>query len=115
MNAILHKHALAVADGLVKEGTSRQEAMDPSMIFTIADVIMNLVMMCKQNKNAQQLTSSVQNPNLIERVVVRNQIKNQLPGRAGVLYLQKMVNAFWRAGKEVTEHDVVELLDSIDY
>lgn len=94
----------------------KEAAFDPSMLFTIMDIIGNLVGMFKGcGKTAPQAIQSAKSPNFWEKQAVRRSVRQHLGGfKAMRREGENLVDAVLKTGGDLTVKDVEDLYKEVE-
>lgn len=102
-----------VVTGFTNSGGNTEAAFDPASILiwiSVAKELIGLLQSCKQAKDVPGLAK---NPNVFQRAVLRNTLKDKMGIKGFFRHGRASVDAFLKAGADLTADEVQDLYDEV--
>jgi hypothetical protein len=94
-------------------GGDKEAAFDPASILVWMQVAKELIAILQQCKQAKDVSKVAADPSVWERIKLRNVVKDALGTRGWLRHGRATVDAFRKAGAELTEKEVQALYDEV--
>lgn len=94
-------------------GNATQVMVDPVTMLMVAKIIIELVRLIKKCRTEEDTIESVKSPTIFERRVVYRVIKKRLTWRQYFARRQKISDAIFKVGSDMSEDDMFELFEEV--
>lgn len=102
-----------VAEQFIQVGGEKEAAFDPASILLWLSVAKELLAMLQECRKLRNPSEIVQNPSLRDRLVLRNEVRKNLGVRGFRRDGRPLIDAFLKAGGELTKEEVESLCEEV--
>jgi len=112
--SILNKASDLIAKDFAKSNPNA--AFDPSIIFVIADILVQLIDAFKACKAAPSEAAAIaKNPGLFQRVILRRKILDVVGRQTFREHGDNLIKSFLTVGRTATGEDFVQAYEEVEY
>ena len=99
---------------LANMGARTQRAFDPTMLIPIAEIVIELIAKCRENRSAKEFQDSAAAPSFREELAVRRHVRRYLSFREFHSYGEDLIASMLDSSKNLTEDEWKGLIAEAD-